>query len=95
MSITDKDVQYIAKLARLKVEDNETAKLAEELGSILGYIQKLGELDTDGVEPTSHILDLYSVTREDIAKPSLGVERALANAPDADNGYFRVPKVIE
>lgn len=95
MSITDKDVQHIAKLARLKVADSETEKLAEELDSILGYIQKLGELDTDGVEPTSHVLDLYSVTREDEVKPSLGVERALLNAPDAEHGHFKVPRVIE
>ena len=95
MSITDKDVQYIAKLARLKVEDHEVGKLAEELGSILGYIQKLGELNTDGVEPTSHVLDLYSVTREDEVKPSLGTELALSNAPESDHGHFKVPKVIE
>ncbi len=95
MSITDKDVRHIAKLARLKVDDAEVEKLADELGSILGYIKKLEELDVAGVEPTSHVLDLYSVTRADEARPSLGTERALANAPEAEHGHFKVPRVIE
>lgn len=93
--IKKEDVLHIAVLSKLKFSDDEAEKFKGELNSILGYIEKLSELDTENVEPTSHVLDLYSVTREDAAKPELGVEKALANAPEPEHGHFRVPRVIE
>jgi aspartyl-tRNA(Asn)/glutamyl-tRNA(Gln) amidotransferase subunit C len=95
VSVTDKDVLHIANLARLRVSESETEKFTVELNSILSYIHKLEELNVDGIEPTSHVLDLFSVMREDEAKPSLGTEKALQNAPAAEHGHFKVPRVIE
>jgi len=94
-TITLKDVKHIATLARLKFEDADAEKLKDDLNSILGYVTQLNELDTTNVEPTSHTLDIYTVTRPDEAKPSLTNEQALANAPQADDAHFQVPKVIE
>ncbi|WP_022851282.1 Asp-tRNA(Asn)/Glu-tRNA(Gln) amidotransferase subunit GatC [Limisalsivibrio acetivorans] len=95
MSITDSDVLHIANLARLELKEGEVKKFAVELNSILGYIHKLEELDVTGIEPTSHVLELSSVMREDVAKPSLGTDNALGNAPDAEQGHYKVPRVIE
>lgn len=94
-TISIKDVKHIATLARLKFDDAEAEKIKDDLNSILGYVEKLSELDTEGVEPTSHILDIYTVTRADEAKPSLSNEEALANSPKSENAHFKVPKVIE
>jgi aspartyl-tRNA(Asn)/glutamyl-tRNA(Gln) amidotransferase subunit C len=94
-TISINDVKHIATLARLKFDDAEAEKIKNDLNSILGYVDKLNELDTTGVEPTSHTLDIYTVTREDIAVPSLSNEEALANAPQSENSHFKVPKVIE
>lgn len=94
-SITVKDVEQVAALARLALSDEEKAKFAEQLGAILRYVEKLNELDTDGVEPTSHVLPLANVMREDEPRPSWPREQVLANAPDEENGQFRVPSVLE
>lgn len=94
-TISIKDVHHIATLARLKFNETEAEKIKDDLNSILGYIEKLNELDTSNVEPTSHTLDIYTVTRPDEAKPSLTNDEALANAPKASNAHFKVPKVIE
>lgn len=94
-TISIKDVKHIATLARLKFDDAEAERVKDELNSILGYVAKLNELDTTGVEPTSHTLDIYTVTRPDAAAPSLTNEEALANAPKSENAHFKVPKVIE
>lgn len=94
-TITIKDVRHIATLARLRFDDDEAEKIKDDLNSILGYVEKLNELDTEGVEPTSHTLDIYTVTRPDAAVPSLSNEEALANAPQKENNHFKVPKVIE
>jgi len=94
-TISLKDVKHIATLARLNFSDSEAEKLKNDMNSILGYVEKLNELDTSHVEPTSHTLDIYTVTREDLAKPSLTNEEALRNAPLSEDAHFKVPKVIE
>ena len=94
MAITRKDVRHIASLARLEFTPEEEAELAREMSAILGYMETLSELDTDEVEPMTHVLDLKGVVREDVAEAGIGVEDALRNAPDTSGDYFRVPKVI-
>ena len=93
--ISLKDVEYAAQLARLDLRPEEKAGLAEQLGRILEYIGKLNELDTDGVEPTSHVLPLRNVFREDRAGEPMDREEALRLAPDAAGAFFQAPKVIE
>jgi aspartyl-tRNA(Asn)/glutamyl-tRNA(Gln) amidotransferase subunit C len=88
----DRDqVLHVAKLARLKVSDDEVDRMAEELSKILEHVETMNELDLEGVEPTSHVVDLTNVLREDVPRPCLPRERALAGAPDAVDGGFRVP----
>jgi aspartyl-tRNA(Asn)/glutamyl-tRNA(Gln) amidotransferase subunit C len=81
----------VAKLARLKVTDGEVDRMAEELSKILGHVETMNELDLEGVEPTSHVVDLTNVLREDVPRPGLAREQALEQAPDAAEGGFRVP----
>ena len=82
---------HVAKLARLKVTDNEVDRVADELSKILGHVETMNELDLEGVEPTSHVVDLTNVLREDVPRPCLSREQALEQAPDAADGGFRVP----
>ncbi len=93
--ITIQDVEHVAKLARLELQDDEKEKFAEQLDAILQYIQKLDELNTDDVEPTSHVLPLVNVMREDEPRPSLPIDKVLLNAPDHEDGHFKVPAVLE
>ena len=86
---------HIATLARLKFDDETAERFKNDLNNILGYIDKLNELNTDNIEPTSHALDVFTVTREDRAAASLSNEEALKNSASTENGCFRVPKVIE
>lgn len=95
MSVTEKDVQYIANLAKLQVTEEEAKSYAKDMSSILGYMELLNEVDTSNIEPLEHVIDLDSRFRKDEAKSPLSHEDALKNAPDADSDYFRVPKVIE
>ncbi len=95
MSITKNDVQYVADLARLRLSPEETESLAKDMNKILDYMATLEELDTSGVEPLEHVIDLEYRLRSDEAKEPLSHEDALKNAPDADTDYFRVPRVIE
>lgn len=95
MSITLEDVRYIAALARLRFSPNEERRLAEQMNTILAYMDQLNELDTRDVPPMSHVLDLYNVFREDAVQQRITRDEALGNAPDADGVFFRVPKVIE
>jgi aspartyl-tRNA(Asn)/glutamyl-tRNA(Gln) amidotransferase subunit C len=88
----DRDqVLHVAKLARLKVSDDEVDRIAEELSKILEHVETMNELDLEGVEPTSHVVDLTNVLREDVPRPGLPREKALEQAPDAADGGFRVP----
>jgi aspartyl-tRNA(Asn)/glutamyl-tRNA(Gln) amidotransferase subunit C len=88
----DRDqVLHVAKLARLKVTDDEVDRMAEELSKILEHVETMNELDLEGVEPTSHVVDLTNVLREDVPRPGLPREKALEQAPDVADGGFRVP----
>lgn len=95
MAVEDKDVRYVANLARLQLSDEETRRLKKDMNRILEYMKKLEELDTDGIEPLEHVTDLNVALRKDRAEVPLPHEDALKNAPDADSDYFRVPRVIE
>jgi len=93
--IQRKDVEHVARLARLALTDAEIERMREQLNGILAYIGKLNELDTSDVEPTSHAVPLVNVMRDDEAGPCLPREEALANAPDRAGEFFRVPRIIE
>ncbi|GGG11423.1 aspartyl/glutamyl-tRNA(Asn/Gln) amidotransferase subunit C [Paenibacillus albidus] len=95
MSITVKDVQHVAKLARLQLSPEEEATFTEQMNAILQYAEKLNELDTENVKPTTHVLQVSNVMREDVVKESLSQEAALLNAPDQEDGQFKVPAVLE
>ena len=88
-------IEHLAQLARLSVSDNEKTVFADQIESILSYMDKLNELDTSTVEPTSHVISLSNVAREDLLKDSLQRENALRNAPDRTDKFYRVPKIIE
>ena len=94
-TITKETVNYIAKLSKLEFSDNESEQLAGELDKIFNYIHKLNELDTENIEPTSHVLDIQNVMRDDEVVTKLTNEEALKNAPNAESGHFKVPRVIE
>jgi aspartyl-tRNA(Asn)/glutamyl-tRNA(Gln) amidotransferase subunit C len=95
MSVTNEDIRYIAELARLRLDPEEMETIRRDLNNILEYMQKLSGIDTEGVEPLLHVLDMEPVSRPDVANPPLPHEEALKGAPDADSDYFRVPKVLE
>lgn len=95
MSITTKNVEHVAKLARLQLNEAEMEKFTDQLNAILKYAEKLNELDTDGIEPTSHPMPLSNVMREDAVRPSWPIESVLKNAPDEEDGQFKVPAVLE
>lgn len=95
MKIDKKTVEYIAKLARLSLTEEEKEEFTGQLDKILAYIDKLNELDTKNVEPTTHAVPMKNVFREDEAKKSLSQDEALSNAPEKDRGHFRVPRIIE
>jgi len=91
MAISRDEVLHAARLARLELSEDEVARFAEQLNAILEAVGKVGELDLEGVEPTAHPLDLVNVWAEDELRPPLDLEEALANAPDPEEGFFRVP----
>lgn len=95
MSAVEIDVKYVAHLARLALTPEEEKKLGDQLGHILGYIEKLKELDVSQVEPTAHAVPMVNVTRPDEVRPSLPHEEAMRNAPAQANGLFMVPKIVE
>jgi aspartyl-tRNA(Asn)/glutamyl-tRNA(Gln) amidotransferase subunit C len=93
MAITREDVLHVAGLARLEIPEDEVEAVREQLGAILEAVGKVSELDLSEVEPTSHPLDLVNRWAEDVPRPSLPREEALRNAPDPEDGSFRVPAV--
>lgn len=95
MKITSKEVKHIARLSRLYLSDNEIETFSEQLNTIIEYVEQLNSLDTTGVEPTSHVIPLNNVMRDDIPATSLSIEDALKNAPDSTEKFYRVPKIIE
>ena len=88
-------IEHLARLARLSVSDNEKILFANQIDSILNYMDKLNELDTGKVGPTAHVISLSNVVREDLLIDSLDREDALMNAPDKTDKFYRVPKIIE
>ena len=95
MAAVDIDVNYVAHLARLSLSPEEEQKIGAQLGNVLGYIEKLKEVDVSGVEPTAHAFPLVNVTRPDEVRPVYDHEEALRNAPAQANGLFMVPKIVE
>jgi aspartyl-tRNA(Asn)/glutamyl-tRNA(Gln) amidotransferase subunit C len=95
MAAPEIDVKYVAHLARLALSPAEEAKIGAQLGQVLGYIEKLTEVEVSGVEPTAHPFPLVNVTRPDEVRPSMSAEDALRNAPAQANGLFIVPKIVE
>ncbi len=95
MKLSKEEVEHVARLARLAISEEESAAFCRQLSEILTYVGKLNELDTSQVQPTSHVLDLNNVLRDDQVGPCLPVDRALAGAPDREGDFFRVPKIIE
>ncbi len=93
--ISRDDVLKIASLSRLALREGEAEAFGTQLNSILSYVEQLNELDTSAVEPTSHVIPLQNIVREDIVRESLPREAALQNAPDATDRFYRVPKIIE
>ena len=95
MAAPEIDIKYVAHLARLHLTPDEEKKLGAQLDGILGYIEKLKELDVAGVEPIAHAVPMVNVTRADEIRPSLPHDDALRNAPAQANGLFIVPKIVE
>ena len=95
MSVDTATVRHIARLARLQMSDAEVAATVPELNNILGWVEQLGEVNTDGVEPLTAVIDQQLRLRDDVVNDGNVREKVLANAPDAQHGFFAVPKVIE
>jgi aspartyl-tRNA(Asn)/glutamyl-tRNA(Gln) amidotransferase subunit C len=95
MSVSSQQVRHIAKLARIGMTDAEIEALVPELNNILGWVEQLGEVDTDGVEPLATVIDLKLRLRDDAVTDGNIRDEVLANAPEAQHGFFAVPKVIE
>lgn len=89
------EVRKVAKLARLELSEVEVEEFASQLSAILDYVEKMNELDTTNVEPLAHCLPVNNVFREDSVKESLGTEKTLANAPQRDGEFFKVPKILD
>lgn len=92
--ISEEEVRHVAKLSRLRLDDDEIRHFAGQLSAVLDYISKLNELDVENVEPMAHAADVTNVLRDDAPKLSLALECVLAGAPDASPPFFKVPKVL-
>ena len=95
MEITEKNVEHIAALSKIKSDQNNNKALTEQLKKILKYIEKLNELDTSHIEPTSHVLSLQNVFKEDLVQNIFSEENSFENAPHFDKDHYQVPKIIE
>jgi len=95
MGLTKVEIERIARLARLELSEAEEEEFTRQINRILGFIERLNRVDTTGVEPTAHVVPLFNVFRPDQTEPSLDPEAALANAPERDGNFFKVPKVLE
>lgn len=95
MKITKETIEHVANLARLNLTEQEKEKLTIEMESIISYVDKLNELDTTNVNPSSHVLPLQNVFREDVTIKSYDRDKILSNAPSQEDGCFKVPKVVE
>jgi aspartyl-tRNA(Asn)/glutamyl-tRNA(Gln) amidotransferase subunit C len=94
MKITEAEVRHVAKLARLDIKDEDMERFAEQIGTVLEYVDTLKEVETEGVAATSHAITLTNAFREDEVKDHLDPETALSNAPEQSDGAFVVPKVL-
>ena len=95
MPLSEKDVDHVARLARLQISEAERSLYTRQLGAILEHAEGLKKVDVAGVAPTAHVLELSNVLRPDVAGPSLPREEAMRNAPDKSKGSFKVPKILE
>ena len=95
MPISRREVDYVARLARLDLNEAERERMEAELTDILGHAERIQALDLDGVEPTAHAVPLANALRADEVRPSLSQEDALANAPDSEGGRFKVPRILD
>lgn len=93
--LSREEIDHLARLARLSLNDEERAVYTGQINEILGYVEKLKELEVAGVDPTAYVVPLQNVTREDRSRPSYDREEMLANAPERVDGYFKVPKILE
>jgi aspartyl-tRNA(Asn)/glutamyl-tRNA(Gln) amidotransferase subunit C len=93
--ITQKDVEYVAALAQLNLDEETTQRLVKEMGDILSYMDKLSELDTDSIEPMMHVMEISNIFREDEVGESLNRDKALDLAPKTDGEYYLVPRILE
>ncbi len=93
--ITRKEVEHVARLARLELSEDEKVRMTDQLDAILGYFDSLSRLDTSEVEPMTTVIPMVSVMRDDEVRPSLPLEQALAGAPEREDEFFRVPRIIE
>jgi aspartyl-tRNA(Asn)/glutamyl-tRNA(Gln) amidotransferase subunit C len=93
--IDQTQVRKVAKLARLELTDQEVEEFTGQLRAVLDYVEKMSQLDTDNVEPLAHCLPISNVFREDHIEESLGTEKTLANAPQRDGKFFKVPKILD
>jgi len=91
--ITIKDVEHVAKLARLELTEAEKEKFSKQLGDVLKYVEQMNEVDTSNVEPLSHVVDFCNVMRDDEIHYDCTKEQLMKNAPEEENGFFRVPKI--
>lgn len=88
-----KDVEHVAKLARLELSEEEKVKFSKQLGDILKYVEQMNEVDTTGVEPMSHAIDVFNVMRDDVEIYEQTKEELMANAPEQEGDFFKVPKI--
>lgn len=91
--ITVQDVEHVAKLARLELSEEEKEKFTKQLGDVLKYVEQMNEIDTTGVKPMAHAFDVVNVMRDDVVMHEQTKEELMANAPEEENGFFRVPKI--
>ncbi|HQB38001.1 MAG TPA: Asp-tRNA(Asn)/Glu-tRNA(Gln) amidotransferase subunit GatC [Deltaproteobacteria bacterium] len=95
MKISVSDVVHVARLARLELADEEKTLFVSQMDAILGYVEKLKQLDTTGIQPTSHAVPIENAFRDDLVTPPISIDKALANAPERAGSFYKVPKVIE
>jgi len=94
VKITRQEVEHVAMLARLEITEEELKTYTEQLNSILEYAAMLEKLNTEDIKPTAHAVPIHNVLREDVVKTSMDREKALSNAPDAEEGFFKVPRIV-
>lgn len=95
MKVTEQDIKTVASLSRLRIRENETSEVMGQLDKFLTYVENLQSIDTENIEPTTYALPMQNVFRADVVKKSLDRDLALSNAPLAEDGYFKVPRVLE